>query len=336
MTAMAAAVAAFIITAVTGKPLSGWLDKKGLSRTAIEKKREGFSPGMRAVPELGGLLYLLGLIAAGLLAMAVMVFTGAGEAFSAETEIAKMLAVLVCTGLIGAIGLMDDWRRAKRMGAMHPLLRLVMVFAVSFAFLAAVRLSGDRSSILMIPFAGIQLDAGQGWTVIMLVMLVGAAMGGGRMRASSGQCASVALISALGCGGVFAVFSRMGACSLAFGSAGAMLGLVLFVLPPEKLREGSGGGMAGCVLPVMAAIAGGAPLFVLPAAIPFIFEGIYAIMKVACQAVGSRRADGCLSADSLGEWLMVRGFSGKAVTGGYAVLSLLGCVLAVTGSYLYM
>lgn len=335
MTAMAAAVAAFIITAVAGKPLAGWLDKKGMSRTAIEKKGEGFSPGMRAVPEMGGLLYLLGLIAAGLLAMVVMAVGGAGEAFSVETEASKMLAVLVCTGLIGAVGLMDDWRRAKRMGAMHPLLRLVMVFAVSFAFLAAVRLSGDRSSILMIPFAGIQLDVGQGWTVMMLVMLVGAAMGGG-MRASSGQCATVALISALGCGGVFAVFSRMGACSLAFGSAGAMLGLVLFVLPPEKLREGSGGEMAGCVLPVMAAIAGGAPLFILPAAIPFIFEGIYAIMKVACQAVGSRKADGCLSADSLGEWLMARGFSGKAVTGGYAVLSLLGCLLAVTGSYLYL
>lgn len=332
MTAMAAAVAAFIITAVAGKPLSGWLDKKGLSRTAIEKKGEGFSPGMRAVPEMGGLLYLLGLIPAGLLAMLVMVFTGAGEVFSAETETAKMLAVIVCTGLIGAVGLMDDWRRARRLDSMNPLLRLVIVFAVCFAFLAAVRLSGDRSSILMIPFAGIQLDVGQGWTVIMLVMLVGAAMGGDRMRASSGQCASVALVCALGCGGVFAVFSRMGACALAFGSAGALLGLVLFVLPPEKLREGSGGAMAGCVLPVMAAIAGGAPLFILPAAIPFIFEGIYAIIKVACQAAGS----GKLSADSLGQWLMDRGISGKAVTGSYAVLSLLGCVLAVAGSYLYL
>ncbi len=329
---MAAAVAAFIIAACAGKPLSGWLDKKGLSRTAIEKHGEGFSPGLRAVPEFGGLLYLLALLPAGILAMVTVPFFHWGEAFSSAAVIGKIVAVVVCTTLIGAVGMMDDWRRARRLSPMNPLLRLVMVFVICFAFLVGVRLSGDRSAILLLPFAGGQLDAGQGWTVIMLVMLVGTVFGGDQMRAVSGQSASVSFVCALGCGGVFAVFAGDGSCSLAFGSAGALLGLLLFVLPPERLREGSGGAMAGCVLPVMAAIAGGAPLFILPALIPFLFEGIYAIIRVACQAVGRQNP----MAGSLGEWLIAHGLSGKTVMGGYAVLSLAGGIAAVAGAYFYL
>lgn len=328
---MAAAVAAFIITAVAGKPLAGWLDKKGLSRTEFEKHGEGFSPGIRAVPEFGGLLFLLAMIPVGILVLTAVLLLETDEAFSIRAEAGKMLAVVVCTALIGTVGLMDDWRRAKRLGTMPPLLRLVMVFVISFAFLIGVRLSGDRSSILLLPFAGGQLDAGQGWTIIMLVMLIGAALGGDRMRAVSGQSASVSLVCALGCGGVFAVFSRMGACSLAFAGAGALLGMMLSVFPPERMREGSGGAMAGSVLPVMAAIAGGAPLFILPAMIPFLFEGIYAIINVALQAAGRQT-----SSPSLGDWLIGRGLSRKMVTGIYALLSLAGSIAAVMGGYFYL
>lgn len=77
--------------------------------------------------------------------------------------------------------------------------------------------------------------------------------------AVSGQCASASLPLAFASAGVSAVFGMRGMASVSFGMAGAALGLLLFAFPPEKMREGRGGRMLLGTLPVMAAVAAGAP-----------------------------------------------------------------------------
>ena len=215
---------------------------------------------------------------------------------------------------------------------MNPLLRLVMVFVICFAFLVGVRLSGDRSAILLLPFAGGQLDAGQGWTVIMLVMLVGRSVW---RRSDAGcqrtECECIVCLRTW-CGGVFAVFAG-GRCLCAgvwFGRCAAGLIAVCTAARTFAGRKrwcngrlctaGDGGNCRG------------APSFYSSALIPFLFEGIYAIIRVACQAVGRQNP----MAASLGEWLIARGLSGKTVMGGYAVLSLAGGIAAVAGAYFYL
>lgn len=45
MTELLAAVAAFLLAALTGGRLAGWLQKKGLGRSLMVKKGESVTPG---------------------------------------------------------------------------------------------------------------------------------------------------------------------------------------------------------------------------------------------------------------------------------------------------
>ena len=231
---------------------------------------------------------------------------------------------------MGLLGLLDDWRRARALPPMSSAVRLLLVSGIALSFLFGIWASGDRSTILLLPF-GSQLDLGIGYPVLLFLMLIGSVYGAGQMSASSGQLLSVSLISSLGCGGIFAVFAIRGICEISFASAGAMLGLTLFSFPPEKLREGNGCRKAGGVFPMAVGIAGGAPLFVLFMGLPFIFEGIYVMIKL-CVNIGGKE----LPAENFGAFLMEKGWSGKAVCGLYAFFALAGGIAAVSAAVLYL
>lgn len=326
MVAIAAAVIAFLITALAGKPLTGKLNKMGLGRTVLVRKGEDLTPGRDEAPDFGGLLFLAGFLPAGILAAAALsVMGGTGSGFSAG----KITAVLLGAALMAAVGMTDDWRTAKRMSAMPFLLRWGLSWCVGLAFLMALTFSGSYSTIVLLPVLGTQADLGSG--IWYLLLIFGAACGGNRMQAVSGQAASVSLVQCLSSAAVCAVLGAETGNVLSFAAAGSLLGLLLFAFPPEKMREGSGGRMMMGALPALIGILSGTPLFLLPAGIPFIFEGIYVMIRVVCQAFGKT-----LPEKSLGEWMISRGMSGKAVSGVMTAAALIGGILSVVAAYFYL
>ena len=62
MTELLAAVAAFLLAALTGGRLAGWLQKKGMGRSLMVKKGESVTPGQEDAPEFGALPLLIGFI----------------------------------------------------------------------------------------------------------------------------------------------------------------------------------------------------------------------------------------------------------------------------------
>ena len=72
-------------------------------------------------------------------------------------------------------------------------------------------------------------------------------------------------------------------------------------------------------------------LFVLFMGLPFIFEGIYVMIKL-CVNIGGKE----LPAENFGAFLMEKGWSGKAVCGLYAFSALAGGIAAVSAAVLYL
>lgn len=325
MVAIAAAVVAFLITALVGKPIIGKLNKMGLGRTVLVRKGEDLTPGREEAPDFGGLVFLAGFFPAGILAAAALSLLGAtGSGFSAG----KITAVLLATALMAAVGLTDDGRTAKRVPEMPFLLRWGLSWCVGLAFLLALSFSGSYSTIVLFPIAGTQVDLGSG--IWYLLAICAAACGGNRMRAVSGQAASVSLVQSLSSAAVCAVLGAETGNVLSFAAAGSILGLLLFAFPPEKMREGSCGRMAMAVLPVLVGILSGTLLFLIPAGIPFLFEGIYAMIRVVCLVFGKT-----LPEKTLGDWMMSKGMSGKAVSGIMTAAALIGGMLSVAAAYFY-
>ena len=110
------AVAAFLLAALTGGRLAGWLQKKGLGRSLMVKKGESVTPGQENAPEFGALPLLIGLVPASLLALLILLISGGS--LSPGIEAGKVLAVLFSAALYAAVGLTDDWRRGNRMPEM--------------------------------------------------------------------------------------------------------------------------------------------------------------------------------------------------------------------------
>jgi hypothetical protein len=326
MTALIAAAAAFLIAALAGKPLIQKLNKSGLSHTMVAYKGEERTPGRTEAADFGSLLLLAGLIPAGILSAVVLsLLGGTGSGFSAG----KITSVLLGTLLMAVVGLTDDWRAAKRLQPMNTQLRWALIWCVGLAFLFALVLSGSYSTLVLVPFAGSWIDIRTG--IWYLLLILGAACGGNRQSAVSGQSASVSLIQCLTCAGVCGVFGSDAATAIAFAAAGSLLGLLLYAFPPEKLREGSGGRMMMAVLPVLLGIQNGTVLFLLPAQIPFLFEGIYVMIRIVSRLRGKP-----LQEETLSGWLLSRGWSGKAVSGVMPFLAFIGGAVSVLAAYLYL
>lgn len=105
MTAFAAAAAAFLITALGGKPLIHLLESHHLTAFLMREKDGVKTPDKKPVPEMGGLLYLCGLLGGGIIGSVLLLITGGGESFSASVSFGKLGAVLICTLLMGLLGL---------------------------------------------------------------------------------------------------------------------------------------------------------------------------------------------------------------------------------------
>lgn len=325
MIALIAAAAAFVIAALAGKPLIGLLNRKKLGRAGIVYKDGAFHPGQEVAPEFGGALLLIGLVPAALIGMIVHLFTvEAGRGF----VFGKTITLLIGCVLMAVIGMIDDRQRAIGQKTMPLLLRCGLIWCGGLAFLMTLRIMGGYSELILIPFTGGQSRLGGIW---MLWLILGAALGSDRLQTVSGEAASVSLVQLLTFAGVSAVFGSRVETIVGFGAAGAVLGLLLFAFPPEKLREGSGGRILMGTLPYMGAILGGTPLFILPTAFPFIFEAIYGMIRVAVLKAGKKTPP-----DTFGGWLMEKGMSGKAVSGLMTGLAAVGGIIAIGAAYLYL
>ena len=329
MTELLAAAAAFLLAALCGKPLANWLSAKGFGRSLMVKKGESVTPGQVGAPEFGALPLLAGFIPASILALLILL--AAGGSLSPGIDAGKLLAVLFSAALFAAAGLMDDWRRGKRLPELPLFARVALILGGSVAFLVALRTLGETSNIVLVPFWGGQADLGSVWFSAMVLLITGAACGGDACGAVSGEGASASLPLAFASAGVSAVFGARGMAAAAFAHAGAVLGLLLYAFPPEKMREGRGGRMLLGAAPVLMAIAAGAPLFVLPAGAPFMLEGAYAVIRIFRTALGKKPGPG-----TLGGYLLERGWPGRTVSGLYALLGFIGAAVSVGAACLYL
>ncbi|MDD6032205.1 MAG: hypothetical protein PUC47_01790 [Oscillospiraceae bacterium] len=327
MTALAAVLSAafaFGAAALTARFLIPRLREKGLSKTPVRQKDGIFVPGLPA-PPFGGLSLAAGLTA-GALVGALVLLLSQGNMLSelSVTRGFRLLGGLVMALLMGAVGLLDDYRQARGLSGLSGPVKLLLQAAVAVCFLLAMLLCGDRSTILILPFLG-QADLGYGYHPLCLLLILGAAAGGERTAFSDGTAATCAMVTGFSLALTGGVLGSGPAAVLGFALAGCALGLLLYSFPPAKLRCGKGGGMLLGGAAAAAALGCGVPVLLLPAALPWLCEGVYGLIRLFVFALTGKK----LQAESLGAWLEARGLSDKGVSGVGMLLSLLGFVLTL-------
>lgn len=316
-----AAALAFGVTALTARRLIPWMQRRKLTRAPVRRREGEYITGQPA-PVMGFLPLAAGLVA-GVLPALVLLAVDTETPGLLATEVSRLAGgALLALGL-GAVGLMDDYRHTRSLPGFSALFLTLAAGAVGLCYLAALILSGDYSTILILPWLG-QVDLGIWYHPLCLLLTVGMTMGSSQLDAADGAAPTASLTAglALGLAGGMLGSSSAGVLGCALG--GLSLAILLYCLPPVKLRCGRGGSMllGGGVM--AAAMACGAPAFLLPAALPWLAEGIYALVRSCRLALTGREM-----APSLGVWLLERGWSDRWVACFWMILSLLGLALTI-------
>lgn len=166
--ALAAALIAFAISAVSGRYLIPFLHKLKYGQTILDigpswhKKKQG-------TPTMGGLMFILGMLLSTVITVIVFAVTHNGFGTTEKFVFAGLAMALG----YGGIGFLDDYIKVvkKRNLGLTAIQKLVLQFTVVALYLLAMKLLGDTTEI-MIPFVG-KVDLGFFYYIIMGVVIVG-------------------------------------------------------------------------------------------------------------------------------------------------------------------
>ncbi|MCD8004598.1 MAG: phospho-N-acetylmuramoyl-pentapeptide-transferase, partial [Oscillospiraceae bacterium] len=152
-----AALVAFAVTAAVGKPLIALLHRLHAGQS-IKSDGPAWHMAKQGTPTMGGLMFILGIAAAVLLAGLPQLLAGELSA----------LFVLAFALVFGAIGFVDDWAKVKKhenTGLSAPQ-KFLLQLAAAVAFTALLRLTGHLTPNLYIPFFNVSLALP--WVVYMI------------------------------------------------------------------------------------------------------------------------------------------------------------------------
>lgn len=153
-----AAIAAFLISAVTGKFLIPFLHKLNFGQTILEEGPK-WHKSKQGTPIMGGIMFIIAIVAVSVISTVVYMLTGSGfiETYFSDIsrEVTFIFAGLGLALANGLIGFIDDYTKVvkKRNLGLTAIQKLVLQFAVAGAYLATLGIAGYGTSTI-IPFVG--------------------------------------------------------------------------------------------------------------------------------------------------------------------------------------
>lgn len=276
---LAAMALTCIITVCILKPLIPYLKSKKMGQKILEigprwhKNKEG-------TPMMGGLSFA----AASILVTAILLVVAAIQ--GKITELLPATAVLAYGVLNGLIGMIDDSAklRKKQNEGLTARQKYLLQLVAAAIFLAVLALSGQITTALMIPFAGISLELGVFYYVIALLLLTGIVNSVNLTDGVDGLSSSVTFVV-----GVFftlaAFFSGKVAVPASVALIGAMLiggtlGFLVYNFYPARIFMGDTGSLFLGGMVVGGAFLMGNPLIIVICGIIYICEAASVILQV--------------------------------------------------------
>lgn len=322
LTAFLSLVLSFAVSALSARILIPRLKKRGLSHTVMIQRNGAFTPGptaagMGVFPLAAGIL--TGVLTGGIIAL----FT---EGFVPMT-VSRVFGGLVFVLLTAFAGGADDWRSLRGRERVHPVIDLALFAVIVRFYMALLAAGGDRSDILVLPFAG-QTDTGIFYDIFCFVLLLLTCYGSNLSGTDDIACTS-AMFTGLSLAAAGGILGSTPAAVWGAALAGCALGGLLYGFPPAKLLCGRGGRMLFGAAAAASAMGCGAPALLFFAALPLVFEGIFLLIRLMAFAFAGRT----LTADSLAGWLCEKGLSYRAVSLLMTAVSLAGLVLTVLAAF---
>lgn len=272
---LAAMLATFGLTALIARFLIPKLKSMKLGQQILDigprwhKSKEG-------TPTMGGLSFIIAALLVFAVLAVIMAVGGASEGLE------KLIIVIVMATLNGAIGVVDDLTKFKnhRNEGLTASQKYLLQLVTAGLFLAAMKLTGNLSTAVAIPFTDITLELGIFYYILSILLITGIVNAVNLTDGIDGLASSVTLAV----GAFFAVAAfTLGLLPEAVISGitiGACLGFLVYNFYPARVFMGDTGSLflGGLVIGMAYMIEN--PLIIILVGIIYICEAASVIIQV--------------------------------------------------------
>ena len=322
------AVVSFIVTALIGKFLIPFLHRIHFGQP-INDIGPTWHQKKKGTPTMGGFMFIVGILAGVGAGWAVLSSQGV-DLYNPLERInnTRLLMGIIMALAFGFLGFVDDYIKVikKHNQGLTERQKMVMQIFIACIYLLACYISGDRSTVLVIPFVNWYLDLGLLYYPVAVFIIVGAVNAVNLTDGLDGLCGSVTFVASLGVMVIASLLSLQGIGLLATATAAGCLGFLVWNFYPAKVFMGDTGSLFLGGMVVAMAFGLGQPIFLVLVGIIYMCETLSVILQVISVKTRGKRL---FKMSPIHHHFEMCGYSEVKIVALFSAVTAVGCLLAI-------
>ena len=321
-------VLSFGITAVSGIWLLPILKKLKFGQTILEIGPK-WHKNKQGTPTMGGIMFIFGIVIAVVAGYMILKFNSPlGARPDSALVKARLLYGLMLAIAYGLIGFVDDYLKIvrKQNEGLTPNQKLFMQVLFGVCYLALLYISGDRNTVLIIPFVT-AVDIGFFYYPFALLAMLALANAVNFTDGLDGLLSSVTFVVGIAYMIITSILQMWEMGIMAAAMAGGCLGFLIWNFYPAKVFMGDTGSLFLGGLVIALCFGTGVPLLVVLIGIIYVIE----MASVVIQMIYFKITHGkrIFKMSPIHHHFELSGYSEVKIVVMFSVITLIGSALAV-------
>ena len=321
-----AVLLASVITAVGGFWLLPMLRRLHLGQTILEIGPK-WHQGKQGTPTMGGLMFIIGIPIAVVVAYLFMHASTVGDPMSAIMR-ARMFYGLVLALLFGAIGFLDDYLKGakKQNEGLTEKQKMALQILFGAVYLLLLHISGTQSTMVTIPYIG-TYDFGVFYYVFAMFAIIALSNAVNFTDGLDGLLSSVTLVLSIGYL-IFCYLLGMGEMGIMAGAlGGGCIGFLFWNHYPAKVFMGDTGSLFMSGMVIALAFGTGLPFFVVLFGIIYVIEiGSVVLQRCYFKLTHGKRI---FKMTPIHHAFELRGWKEVKIDGFFALIAAIGVAMGI-------
>ena len=318
-----AALAGFLIAALLGKVLIPVLHRLKFGQT-IREEGPAWHRAKQGTPTMGGMLFIIGSLAAALLAIIAGQFLLPVKVFSGTSlTLTKLFGGMLLALCCGAIGFVDDYIKVvkKRNLGLTASQKLFAQLLVAAGYAISPYMAGG--SRFYIPFFGL-VDWGIWFVPFCMFVVVAMTNATNLTDGIDGLCGTVSFVATLFFLVLAGMLEYVGQGLLAAAFAGSLAGFLVWNLHPAKVFMGDTGSLFIGGLLCALAFGINQPFLLVPVGVVYIAENLSVLLQVGYFKLTHGKR--LFKMAPLHHHFEMCGWSEAKIVTVFSLVTLLGCI----------
>ena len=325
-----AVLLASVITAVGGFWLLPMLRRLHFGQTILEIGPK-WHQGKQGTPTMGGLMFIIGIPIAVVVAYLFMHASTVGDPMSAIMR-ARMFYGLVLALLFGAIGFLDDYLKVvkKQNEGLTEKQKMALQILFGAVYLLLLHISGTQSTMVTIPYIG-TYDFGVFYYVFAMFAIIALSNAVNFTDGLDGLLSSVTLVLSIGYL-IFCYLLGMGEMGIMAGAlGGGCIGFLFWNHYPAKVFMGDTGSLFMSGMVIALAFGTGLPFFVVLFGIIYVIEiGSVVLQRCYFKLTHGKRI---FKMSPIHHHFEMGGWSEKKIDTVFCIVNLVGGIIGILLMY---